>query len=95
MSEVRLAIDRAIEKLINRFGNTSDVIGELRGALAALDKEEAKAGETKADTPARVEVSPADEEPEYRRDKAEVTGEKAEPPPTKTPRKRSTGKGKK
>ena len=72
--EVRLAIDRAIEKLINRFGNTSDVIGELRGALAAMDKQEAKqerepvAVETESIPPVVEEVSTA-------------ATEEAEPPP--------------
>ena len=74
MSEVRLAIDRALDKLINRFGNTSDVIGELRGALAALDKQEAKqerepvAVETESIPPVVEEVSTA-------------ATEEAEPPP--------------
>ena len=70
MSEVRLAVQRAIDKLINRFTPTSEVIGELRAALAALDKQEAKGGATEAAIPAVVEVSPP-AEPE------------AEPPPAK------------
>ena len=63
--EVRLAVQRALDKLINRFGNTSDVIGELRGALAAMDKQEAKqvrepvAVETESIPPVVEEVSTA------------------------------------
>lgn len=81
-SEVRLAVERALSKLIGRFGTTSDVIGELRAALAALDKQEAKqgrpaSGEMEA-IPA-VEVSPQ-AEPE------------AEPPPKKT--RKGTGRKK-
>ena len=83
-NEVRLAVQRALDKLINRFGSTSEVIGELRAALAALDKEEAKQGrpvavETEAITPVVEEVSTA-AEPE------------AEPPPTKT--RKGTGRKK-
>lgn len=81
--EVRLAVQRALDKLINRFGSTSDVIGELRAALAALDKEEAKGGETEA-APA-VEVSPP-AEPEA---EPEVV---AEPPPKKA--RKGTGRKK-
>ncbi len=79
--EVRLAVQRALDKLINRFGNQSEVIGELRAALAALDKQEAKqgrpaGGETEAAIPAAVEVSPQ-AEPE------------AEPPPPEKAHKRT------
>lgn len=84
-NEVRIAVQRALDKLINRFGQPSEVIGELRAALAAMDKQEAKA--------AAVETPPAaDTKTEFReeRDKAEA---KAEPPP-ETPRKRSMGRKK-
>lgn len=86
MSEVRLAVERALSKLIGRFGTTGEVIGELRAALAALDKQEAKqvrepaAAVTEADIPASADVpSPASET-------------EAEPPPKKT--RRGTGRKK-
>lgn len=84
MSEVRIAINHAIDKLINRFGTQSDVLEELRAALAALDKQEAKqakpvAVETEAAIPAVVEVSPP------------ATDTEAEPPPEA---RKSTGRKK-
>ena len=71
MNEVRIAVQRAIDKLVNRFGKQSDVIGELRAALAALDRHEKKGVETTVALPAVSEVSipVTPEEPE------------AEPPP--------------
>ena len=87
MNEARLAIERAISKLINRFGKESDVIGELRAALAAIDKKEAKqvrepvAVETEAAVPAVAEVSTA-------------ASPEAEPPP-ETPARRMYGGRKK
>jgi hypothetical protein len=84
MSEVRLAIDRALSKLLGRFGPPSEVIGELRAALAALDKAEAAGAKESAPAQATLipETAAAEAEEEV----------EAEPPPTKTPRKRSMGK---
>jgi hypothetical protein len=75
-NEVRLAVQRALDKLINRFGNPSEVIGELRAALAALDKQEAKGEAAVSPPPPAPKVEPEAE---------------AEPPP-KNSRQRSMGK---
>ena len=40
MSEVRMAVERALSKLINRFGPMSDVIKELEFAITELKKQE-------------------------------------------------------
>ena len=69
-NEARLAVERAISKLINRFGTDSEVIGELENAVALLKKTEAVA--VVEPTPPAVEEATATVQPE------------AEPPPKKT-----------
>lgn len=62
--EVRLAVQRAIDKLITRFGTTGEVIGELRAALKALDKAEAPASEVVKGPETAPEPTVADEQAE-------------------------------
>ncbi len=95
--EVRLAVQRALDKLINRFGSQADVIAELRNALALMDKtgdatDSAKPAAESVATPVqRDEPETTTEEPVYHREKVEVTGEKAKPSPKA---RKSTGRKK-
>ena len=85
-SEVRLAVQRALDKLITRFGNPSEVIGELQAALRVLDREEVPASSTHGTEavvslpePEATTSGPAADEPE------------ADPPPANARFKRGYG----
>lgn len=75
MEEVRLAVQRALDKLINRFGNPNDVIRELRRALDLIDAGTGQGSEASTGTPPTPiqEASPPVSETEQ---KAEGSGSK-------------------
>lgn len=81
--EIRVGVQHAISKLINRFGTQGEVIAELRHVLALIDKEAVPASssavEAAVESHEEAAVSPSTE---------------AEPPP-QTLHKRSTGRKKK
>ena len=64
MSEAKLAVQRALDKLINRFGTTGEVIGELRAALALMDKGNAVPAAIPPPEEPEPEEAPAPSEPE-------------------------------
>jgi len=76
-TEVRTAVQRALDKLINRFGNQSEVIEGLRTALRQMDKEEAPA--SSGGTEAAVVEAEADSSPASAPQQKQAV--KAEPPP--------------
>jgi hypothetical protein len=88
MEEVRLAVQRAIDKLVNRFGTTSDVISELEYALKALKKLSPIA---KAVEPESATASSGLPSEEGSAAESDLTAE-AEPPPQTPSSRRSTGR---
>lgn len=78
MEEVRIAVQRALDKLVNRFGTTGDVIGELETALALMKKSEAPASEKVVEVPAAEPPPPSKAEPKQ---VAKAEPKKAEPRP--------------
>ncbi len=79
--EVKLAVERALAKLIGRFGTTGEVISELRYALKKLDEPEVPASTSGTDATTVIVEEPGP-----------VSGSsappEAEPPPDETPKKR-------
>lgn len=91
MNEVRLAVERALSKLITRFGSRGDVIAELEHALALLKKQEGSEVPASTTPPQETEAPPAAVAPPVSESEEKPKRKKAEPRPQTRKR---TGKGK-